>query len=232
MRSFILFFICALSSQFSYAQEISFRVAVYDKMSRQPITGATVKLQDMNSLREYKANSNDSGFVNFKLTPTARYRLEVSTKDDGTGTGYLSYNYMLSEKEVASKKTFEAELEKVKHTESGLVPTMHFEHNNPTLNAENQTTLDNVLKMLKSFPSLQIEIGIYADCHENEMLVSKRAIAIANYLAAKGETKRAVVKEYGNVRALNQCDCSNKNFICSEAKYAENRRAEFKVIAF
>jgi len=232
MRSFILFFICALSSQFSCAQEISFRVAVYDKMSRQPITGATVKLQDMNSLREYKANSNDSGFVNFKLTPTARYRLEVSTKDDGTGTGYLSYNYMLSEKEVASKKTFEAELEKVKHTELGLVPAMHFEYNNPTLNAENQTTLDNVLKMLKSFPSLQIEIGVYADCHENEMLVAKRAAAIANYLAAKGEIKRAIVKEYGNVRALNQCDCSNKNFICSEAKYTENRRAEFKVIAF
>ncbi len=232
MRSFILSLVCALSIQVSYAQETSFRLVVYNKMNREPIAGATVKLQDLNSLREYKMISNDSGIVNFKLASAARYRLEVSTKDDGTGTGYLSYNYMLSEKEVASKKTFEAELEKVKHTDSGLLPAMHFEYNNPMLSAENQAALDNVLRMLKSFPSLQIEIGIYADCHENEMLVSKRAAAIANYLAGKGETKRAAVKEYGNVRALNQCDCSNKNFICSEEKYAENRRAEFKVIAF
>lgn len=232
MRNFIFSLACIFSLRFCYAQEISFRLVVYDKMNRQPIAGASVKLQDLESLREYKMTSNDSGYTNFKLKPSAHYRLEVSTKNDASGTGYLSYNYMLSEKEVTSKKTFEAELEKIKHSVSSLVPAMHFEYNNPTLSAENKAALDNVLKMLKNFPSLQIEIGIYADCHENDMLVTKRANAIKDYLADKGETKHATVKEYGNVRAINQCDCSNPHFICSEEKYLENRRAEFKVIAF
>jgi outer membrane protein OmpA-like peptidoglycan-associated protein len=173
--------------------------------------------------------SNDSGFANFKLKTSAHYRLEVNTKNDASGTGYLAYNYMLSEKEVTDKKTFEAELEKVKHTDSGLVPAMHFEYNNPTLSAENKAVLDNVLKMLKSFPSLQIEIGVYADCHENDMLVTKRANAIKDYLATNDYI---AVKEYGNTGPLNQCDCSNPHIICSEEKYLENRRAEFKVIAF
>lgn len=229
MRNFIFSLVCTFCLHFCYAQEISFRLVVYDKMNRQPITAANIKLQDLSSLREYKTTSNDSGFANFKLKPSAHYRLEVSAKNDVAGTGYLNYNYILSEKEVASKKTFEVELEKVKHTDSGLVPAMHFEYNNPTLSAENKTALDNVLKMLKNFPSLKIEIGVYADCHENDMLVTKRANAIKDYLAA---TNHAVVKEYGNVRALNQCDCSNPHFICSEEKYLENRRAEFKVIAF
>jgi len=214
------------------AQEISFRLAVYDKLNHEPVRNATVKLQDINSLREYKMNANDFGLADIKLKPSSRYRLEVIVKDDSSEMHYLGYSYMLSEQEVISKKIFEVEVEKVKHADAGLLPAMHFEYNNPTLSEDNVTTLDNVLKMLKSFGSLQIEIGIYSDCRENSMLVSKRANAIIDYLAGKQQTKRAFVKEYGNIRALNQCDCSNSHFICSEEKYSENRRAEFKVIAF
>ncbi len=232
MRTLILALVCFAGIQVCRAQEISFSVAVYDKMNRQPIAGATVKLQDLSSLREYKTTSNDSGLTNFKLKPAERYRLEVSTKDDGTGTGYLSYTYTLSEKEAASKKTFVAELEKVKHNDSGLLPAMHFDYNSANLNTENEATLDNLWKMLKNFPNMQIEIGVYADCRENDLLVSKRAAAIAKYLTGKGNKTNAVVKEYGNVRPLNQCSCLLKNMVCSEEKYKENRRAEFKVIAF
>lgn len=232
MRSFILCLVCALCFHVGVAQEISFRVLVFDKLNRQPIAAATVKVQDLVSLREYKTTTNDSGIATLQLKPTAHYRLEVNAKEDGSSSGYLSFSYMLSEKEAALKKIFSVEMEKVKHTDSGLLPAMHFEYNNPTLSTENQTTLDNVLKMVGSFPSLQIEIGVYADCHENDMLVAKRATAIKDYLTAKGETKHVVVKEEGNIRALNQCNCANPNIICSEEKYLENRRAEFKVIAF
>src|SRR4051812_10151162 len=121
MRNAILTLLC-LANMLCGAQEISFRLAVHDKVNREPIPRANVTLQDLNSLREYKAVSNDSGIATLALAPTDRYRVEVSVKDDGSGTGYLSYTYMLSEKEARSKKTFDAELEKVKHAESGLVP--------------------------------------------------------------------------------------------------------------
>lgn len=227
---FALLFVCAF--QAGMAQEIPFSLIVYDKMNREPITGAEVKLQDLNSLREYKMLSNDSGFTYFKLSPDTRYRLEVGKNSTGTSTGYLSYSYMLSEKEVASKKIFEAELEKVKHTESGLLPAIYFDYNKTQLTPDNLVALDNAVKMLGSFPTLKIEVGVYADCREPKDMVSKRAKAIADYLATKGETKRIIVKEFGNVRALNQCDCSSQFIVCSEEKYLENRRAEFKVLSF
>ena len=138
---------------------------------------------------------------------------------------------MLSEKEVASSRVFEAELEKVKHTESGLLPAIYFDFKSSLLNDDNKQALDNVVKMIKSFPSLQMEIGVYTDCREDKEITSKRARAIIDYFSALGETKHVVVKEYGNIRALNQCDCSS-TFTCSEEKYLENRRAEFKVLSF
>ena len=232
MRNFILSILCCVSLQISYAQEIAFRLAVYDKINHEDITDAEVKLQDLNSLREYKKISNDTGYVFLSLAPAERYRLEVNTKNDGTGTGYLSYTYMLSKKDVLSKKTFDVELEKVKRSDSGLLPAMHFDYNIVQLNAENKKSLDDLLMMMKNFPSLKIEIGIYADCREDSSLLSKREAVIISYVNEKTESKNVVVKKYGNIRALNQCDCSSKFFTCSEEKYTENRRAEFKVISF
>ena len=228
----IILFACTLATLTCAAQEIPFKLIAYDKMNRNPIPGAQVKLQDLNSLREYNVTANENGVADFMLEKATRYRMEVSKNSVGTSTGYLSYSYMLSENEVASKKTFEAELEKVKHTDSGLLPAMYFDYGKATLSGENEVTLENALKMTKSFPTLQIEIGVYADCREQKDILSKRVGAIANYLATKGESKKIVVKEYGAVRALNQCDCSNQFVVCSEEKYLENRRAEFKVIAF
>lgn len=232
MKAYILTIFYAAGFCFCYAQETTFRLAVYDKITHEPITGAQVRLQDLSSLREYKMAANDSGLTTFTLKADARYRLEVSTRSITTGEGYLSYTYMLSEKDLKGKKIFQVELEKVKQAESGMLPAMHFEYNKTALSTENKTTLDNLSKMMEGFPSLQIEIGLYADCREEQDILTKRASAITDYLTQKGLEKRAPVKEYGNVRALNACNCASKSYSCTEEKYYENRRAEFKVIAF
>ncbi len=232
MKNFILSLACTAGILFCAAQEVPFKLIAYDKTNRNPIAGAQVKLQDLNSLREYNVTTSDAGQADFMLEKGTRYRLEVSKNSTGSSVGYLSYSYMLSENEVASKRTFEAELEKVKHTESGLLPAMYFDYGKAELSAENMASLDNALKMLQSFATLQIEIGVYADCREEKAMSAKRATAISSYLTSKGVVKRISVKEYGNVRALNQCDCSNQFIVCSDEKYLENRRAEFKVIAF
>lgn len=232
MKNFILSLACTAGILFCAAQEVPFKLIAYDKNNRNPIAGAQVKLQDLNSLREYNVITSDAGQADFMLEKGTRYRLEVSKNSNGTSIGYLSYSYMLSENDVTSKRTFEAELEKVKHTESDLLPAMYFDYGKAKLSAENLASLDNALKMLQSFATLQIEIGVYADCREDKAMTAKRASAIGIYLASKGETKRITVKEYGSIRALNQCDCSNQFIVCSDEKYLENRRAEFKVVAF
>ena len=221
-----------LLSVFCTMAQIPLRVTVYDKFTRQPIAATKVTLQELTSMRELTGVCNDSGFCSFKLQPEARYRMEVMPPAGGANDDYMGYSCIVATKDIAGKNNFVVELERVKHAESGLLPAIYFESNQPGLSAENEAALKNLLQMLSSFPSMQIEIGVYCDCREAADLAGARAQALKSYLAQKGGAKQVTVKEFGNVRPLNQCNCSNKNFTCPEDKYKENRRAEFKVISF
>lgn len=110
-------------------------------------------------------------------------------------------------------------MEKRKTHRFGLLPAMQF----PTTEREfsrtqNQTTLDNVLKMVGSFPFAANSNWRVCRLPRKRYAVGQSATAIRDYLTAKGETKHTVVKEYGNIRTLNQCNCANPHIICSEEK--------------
>ena len=201
-------------------------------MNRQPIIGASVKLKSVVSDKEYTQTTDDSGKAVVKVDALTKYKLEVSKENNTNGEGFFSYAYMLGESELKSGKLFVVELEKVRRNESGLVSAMYFDANTSVLSTQNIFALDNLLQMLKHFATLQVEVGVYADCREPVSLVQDRVAAIQKYLQSKGETKRVTVKPYGNFRALNFCDCSNSKVVCTEEKYQENRRAEFKIISF
>lgn len=232
MKAHLLIIFCAIGIATGFAQEITVRVAVYDRITHQPLTGAQVRLQDLASLRDYKLAADDSGLTTFSLNPDARYRLEVSAKTIAGGEEYLSYNSILTYADIHSKRPLQIELEKVKQAEQGMFPAMHFDFNRSSLSTENTDALDNLCATLKNFPSLLVEIGLYADCREESDVLQKRATAIGDYLTSKGMAQRVAIKQYGNMRPLNACNCSGKAYYCSEEKYAENRRAEFKVLAF
>lgn len=227
---FSIFFV--LLSTVGIAQSYSFKVIVYNKMNRQPIIGASVKLKSVVSDKEYTQTTDDSGKAVVKVDALTKYKLEVSKENNTNGEGFFSYAYMLGESELKSGKLFVVELEKVRRNESGLLSAMYFDANTSVLSTQNIFALDNLLQMLKHFATLQVEVGVYADCREPVSLVQDRVAAIQKYLQSKGETKRVTVKPYGNVRALNFCDCSNSKVVCTEEKYQENRRAEFKIISF
>lgn len=213
------------------AQEVNFRVVVYNKMNREPLKGAEVKITEITSGRTFNQSADDSGYTFFKLEKTSRYRLDVTMSPTANATGFLGYSYMLGEKDFNGRK-FEAELEKIRHNESGMIPSMYFSYQKTDLSKDNETALSSLLKMLSQFPSLEVEIGVFADCREAKDVNAKRVFAISKYLSDKGETSRVKVKDYGNTRPMNGCDCASKLVVCSEERYAENRRAEFKIISF
>lgn len=232
MKAHLLIIFCAMGIATGYAQEITLRVAVYDRITHQPLTGAQVRLQDLESLRDYKMAANDTGMAIFEINPNPRYRLEVSAAAIAGGQEYLTYNSILTYADVHSKKPLEIELEKVKQTEQGMFAAMHFDFNRSSLSVENTGSLESLYGTLKNFPTLLVEIGLYADCREPGDILEKRAAAINTWLDSKGISQRVTIKQYGTLRPLNACNCSGKAYYCTEEKYAENRRAEFKVLAF
>lgn len=216
----------------STAAELSFSVMVFDKRNREPISGAEVKLIDMNSLRVNSAFSNDSGIARIELNSNARYRIDVSKEAKGSPVVFLSYSYILTDKELSSGRIFEVELEKVHRNNAGMIPSTYFDYKKPDLNTDNLAVLQNAVNMLKDFPTLKIEVGVHSDCREALDVVSIRVLNVERFFADQGDiAKRVTVRNYGKFKALNQCDCSME-IPCSDAQYFENRRAEFKILSF
>ncbi len=232
MKSAALTFICAANMLLCAAQEVSFKAVVYNKMNREPIPGATLSVQDLKSLREFKTTTNEAGTGSLMLNQQGHYRLEVSATNTPGGEDFLNFSYILTDRELSAKGPFVIELEKIKREESGLLTAIHFKYYEAALGSENEAVLGKLVQMLKAYPSMRVEIGVHADCREPDNLTTQRVKELTTFITGTGVSSQVVVKSFGNVRPLNQCGCLNQGFSCPEEKYTENRRAEFKIIAF
>lgn len=91
---------------------------------------------------------------------------------------------------------------------------------------------DNLLKLMKEKPGLNIEILSHTDSRGNDeynmSLSQQRAQSVVNYLVSQGISRsRLTAKGYGESRLKNKC---SNGVACSEAEHQENRRTEFRII--
>ncbi len=93
--------------------------------------------------------------------------------------------------------------------------------------------LDKVVKVMKDYPNMYIELGAHTDCRgvaaANTKLSTARAKASASYIVKNGIDKTRIVgKGFGESKLLNGCMCEGKiKPTCSEDEHAKNRRTEF-----
>ncbi|MCB0737754.1 MAG: OmpA family protein [Bacteroidetes bacterium] len=102
-----------------------------------------------------------------------------------------------------------------------------------------QETLDDLVKVLKKYPTLKIELGSHTDCRNtkayNLWLSQKRAEAAINYLECKGIDKcRLVATGYGESKLVNDCGCEGDDVDkdCSEAEHQRNRRTMVRILDY
>ena len=101
--------------------------------------------------------------------------------------------------------------------------TVHFDTNQATLTQDSQATLDKAASVMKSNPNAHIRLEGYTDSTggnaQNLSLSQRRAIAVADYLKAKGiDGSRLTGNGFG---PTNPADTN-----ASEAGKADNRRVE------
>ena len=98
--------------------------------------------------------------------------------------------------------------------------------------------LDNLVRIMKTNPTLEIELGSHTDCRSgapyNMILSARRARAAVDYIVGKGiKLKRIMAAGYGEIRILNNCICEPQNESpCTDEQHQQNRRTEVKVIRF
>ncbi len=105
---------------------------------------------------------------------------------------------------------------------------VHFEYDATTLSGGSQQALTDNAALLQQFPKLRVEIQGHADergtTDYNLALGQKRAQAIKDALVQMGvSTDRLTLVSYGEERP--------RASGTSDSAYAENRRAEFRVLS-
>lgn len=112
------------------------------------------------------------------------------------------------------------------------VSNIYFDFDRSEILPQAEVVLDRVVKIMKDYPRLEIEIGSHSDARGTDQynmdLSERRAAATLEYIVSKGiDRSRLTSKGYGESMPLNEC---TKPDMCTEEQYAKNRRSEFKVM--
>jgi outer membrane protein OmpA-like peptidoglycan-associated protein/tetratricopeptide (TPR) repeat protein len=112
---------------------------------------------------------------------------------------------------------------------------IYFDFNKSNIRPDAARELDKIIKVMKEYPSMFIELGSHTDCRSsaasNLKLSGERAKNAVDYIVKKGISKtRLTAKGYGESKLLNNCACEGPvKSTCPESEHDKNRRIEFLI---
>ena len=112
---------------------------------------------------------------------------------------------------------------------------IYYDYDKYTIRKEAAQDLDDLILLMKTFPSMEIELSSHTDSRGtteyNEKLSSSRANAAKKYLVRTGGIASSRIKAvgYGESRLRNHC---KKWVECSEYEHQRNRRTEVFITKF
>ena len=115
-----------------------------------------------------------------------------------------------------------------------VLRNIFFDLDKATLRVESTAELNRLIVLMNEVPTLKIELGGHTDSQgsdtHNQDLSERRAATVVEYLTKAGiSADRLKSAGYGETQLVNGCSNGVK---CSDVQHQENRRTEFKVLAF
>lgn len=105
------------------------------------------------------------------------------------------------------------------------------------IRADAQPILDDLIKTLKKYPKMAVELGSHTDCRAsfeyNRDLSQKRADAAIRYIVENGKINpfRLEARGYGESQLVTNCPCEGPvTSNCTEEEHQQNRRTTVKVV--
>ncbi len=112
------------------------------------------------------------------------------------------------------------------------LPNIYFNFDDATLRPDAYPELNEVVAMLKAYPSMKLELASHTDARGggayNQDLSNRRSKSVYKYLTSKGVNgSRLVPRGYGESQLRNRC---KSGVACSEREHQYNRRTEVKIL--
>lgn len=198
---------------------------IYDKITKKPL-GGTVEIVDLetNSLVSTFPSNTATGKYLVSLPAGKNYSVTASAD------GYLfkSENFNIPAASGYQEVERDFPLDRIDVGRKIVLKNIFFDFNKYTLRAESASELERLVKLLKKYPALRIEISGHTDNvgseTYNKTLSENRAKVVVDYLITNGIDKsRLVFVGYGFSQPIASNDIDEGRQL--------NRRTEFKVLA-
>ena len=206
---------------------------VRDKISNQPLIGASVKVIDENNEEIMSAITDAEGKYNLLLDCTQGNFVRAMTE------GYVPSEEYLG-KSDGEPKVIDFYLERSSIT-AGFgddlskllqLSTIYFNFNKYDIRKDSEIEVEKVIAAMEKYPSLRIKVNSHTDSRGkdsyNLWLSQKRAESTVNYMVKKGIAKERLDGEgFGETKLINKCANGVK---CSDKDHELNRRSEFIIL--
>lgn len=180
--------------------------------------------------------TNRDNFVISNTECSASYKIKITAKEYKTKEYILTskkgtYTYLIEvEKKLKSKILAEKNI--TLDTKGRImidIGNIYFASNSSKIGKTAQSKLDVLIKLMKKYPTIKVEIGAHTDSKGRDAynlnLSEKRAESTKKYVWSQEiKMNRIYGKGYGETELLNNCF---NNVKCSKKQHQENRRTEF-----
>ena len=211
-------------------KQISGRIISCDPSK--PLTGATVTIMDsINNKVIYTKTVGADGSYSFTLED--HLPLEVKGKAEGFIDNAVHVNVPAdAEEEVVAYPDLCLTPVPPKVNETFVIENVYYDFDKADLKPESFPALDEVVRMLNTYPNMIIELGAHTDSKGsdtyNMKLSDARAKSVVDYLVGKGiAPERLQSKGYGETMPIAENEINGKDNPIGREK---NRRTEFKVL--
>ena len=176
--------------------------------------------------------TNEKGLIITELDFDANYFIEASSLDYFKNVLNFSTSELERDPEntiITINKTLE--LDKILRNTEITLENIYYDLDKSFIRNDAKPTLNELAKMLKENPSIDIQLSSHTDCQGeddyNQELSQKRAKAAVDYLISIGiSSARLKALGYGETRPARNCNCND----CSDEEHQENRRTTFKIL--
>ena len=221
-----------MSLKIAMENEISIVGRITNEVTGNWIENNLVVLIDLSKGDTLRTTTDKDGNYKFaKLQKDRRYRIVAESamcdsKSIDTSTA-----------EINGSTTIRLNIGLFCLSENTVLNNIYYDLNQSNIRKDAAVELDKLVKLLKKYPTIRIELSSYTDCRAsisyNMALSKRRATSAVQYLEQAGISRRRLVAVgYGESRPVNQCECEGQKAVpCTEAEHQLNRRTEVKLIS-
>ncbi|MFT4969259.1 MAG: outer membrane protein OmpA-like peptidoglycan-associated protein [Chitinophagales bacterium] len=230
-------------------------VCVTDRNMGTPVDKASIKVMSEVEGVFFTGLTDETGCFTFEgIIGNNDYELVASREIIEPESKFLSTTstYSTAGVECPSEMKTGMTLDFVQLGSTYLIENIYYDLDKFFIREDAKDELDHIVNLMKSNPTLEIELGSHTDCRNtadyNQELSNNRAKAAVDYIVSTGvEEYRLTYKGYGESQLVNNCacecdkalglsnfiDCENEQVTdCSDEQHQENRRTEFKITKF